>query len=124
MKPKPVETPVEQMRPRQKEEVGGLWQNHWRFQRQLEEVLKPRPLGPKCSHYGELRPARLPELGKYSGNDGPQEKCTPGGRPRTGERRLCLPLEGPGRERKKIEQRRFSEVANKSIWTGHRRRKD
>ena len=74
MKPQPVETRVAEPRPRHEQKVGTIWKDHWRGQRQLEEVQKPRALSPMGSHKGELCPLIFPEFRKNSGNDGKRRK--------------------------------------------------
>ena len=70
MKPEPTEIRVKMTRPRQAQEVWTVRQNHWRGQRELEQVGEPRALGPMWSHKGELRPPGGPELRENSRNNG------------------------------------------------------
>ena len=70
MKPEPTEIRVKMTRPRQAQEVWTVRQNHWRGQRELEQVGEPRALGLMRSHKGELRPPGGPELRKNLRNDG------------------------------------------------------
>ena len=69
-----METRVEKSKLRQAQEVGAIWKNDRKGQRQLEEIRKPRALSPMRSHKGELRPPRFPEFRQDSGNDGKRRK--------------------------------------------------